>query len=271
MKIATAFAVSLVMAAAAWAGDENDFYPQARRGGGVRGGAKVWLSMETIRAPLEATDASGSNPVTHTKDAFNDDIETFLQQSLATVNFGYEVDQGITIYGKLGFAYSTLVQDTEITSAVGGPDRRGGAIDPYLVYGVGASFSQAAGGQNFFFGRLELTAGEGDIDGDYSYHDVSGDGDVSFARVEGRVGFGTYLESAAAYIGLRYNHLIMTLSLDDTPAAPPDFEVDYAYDTPVGIFFGVGSKPGDRIIWHAEIGFIDNDDFSFEAGAGVAF
>ena len=34
---------------------------------------------------------------------------------------------------------------------------------------------------------------------------------------------------------------------------------------------GVGNRPGERILWHAEIGFIDNDQFSFEAGAGMSF
>lgn len=269
MRTAATVVVLLASAGAVWADD--DFPPQARGPQAPKQGGRVWMEIEIFRGQLEADSASGTNTPEHTTDGFNDDIDTFLQQGIAWVAGGYELDLGLTIYGKLGYAFPTVIQDIDASSIIAGAsdERRSAGLDPFFAYGIGVSFRREMPGGLILLGRAEWTAGTADVD-NTDYHDLGDtDGDYEYRRLEvkGAVGFQT--ELAAPYAGLRYNLLRVDLDLEEPGVAPDNFNVEYELKTPIGVFAGVTGRVADRTIWHAEIGFVDA--LTVEVGVGLAF
>ena len=113
MKPGISVILVLFLAAPAWADTEGLFPTQGRGGrGGIQQGSKIWLTIETIRVPLEATDAKGSSAVNNDDDDFNTNIDTFLQQSTSILNIGYQADPTLVVFAKAGYAYTSMIQDT---------------------------------------------------------------------------------------------------------------------------------------------------------------
>ena len=215
MKPGIAVILVLFLAAPAWADTEELFPTQVRGGrGGIQQGSKIWLTIETIRVPLEATDASGTDPAYNDDDDFNTNIDTFLQQSTSILNIGYQADPTLVVFAKAGYAYTSMIQDTGPGSIVGGPARLGGGLDPYFVYGMGLSYHQAGATKSAIFGRAEMTFGDGEMDSNYSFHSITGSGDLTFKRFEARVGFIHQMPTANAYVGVRYNLLQMEIKMN---------------------------------------------------------
>lgn len=267
MKTTWAAVLAVSLAGTAWADDDT---PQGRGVGTPRAGGRVWFETELLRGQLEATSASGTDPVTHTEDVFNDDIDTFLQQGIAWVAGGYELDMGLTIYGKLGYAFPTLIQEMDPGSILVGTDVHVEASpEPFVTLGLGVSLRRELAGGLVVLGRAEFTAGSGDCN-DVIYHDIGpADGDFDYRRLEIKAAVGLQSEHASPYLGVRYNWITVTMDLTETGAGPESLDVDYELKTPIGVFLGVTGRVADRTLWHAEIGFVDA--ITFEAGVGMAF
>lgn len=261
--------VSALSAAVSRADEWGVREPQGRPGAAPKAGARIWASAELFGGLLEATDASGTDPDFDAASDFKSDIDAWLVQSTGWINGGYEFDFGLTVYGKLGFAFPTLVEDIDAASPiVGGTDvREDVVIDRMPVYGLGLGFRRVIGPSVVVLGRLEYTLGSGEVN-NASYHTLFGDGDYEFSRLELKGAVGLLTDLVVPYLGVRYN--MLTVKLDYTEIGGPDtFDVEYELDTPVGVFVGVTDRVGERIRWNVEIGVIDA--FTFEVGVGLAF
>jgi hypothetical protein len=260
-----------VLAASAVGGGGDDVpEPQGRTARAPKGGGpRFWMETEVLSAKIEASKASGTDPDFDNSSDFNDSIDTTLQQAIPWLAGGYELDFGLTIYAKLGFAYTTLIQDIGSGSVLGPPDiREGGGLDPYLAFGFGAGFRREVSPDFLILGRFELTMGTGDFK-DYVFQDTRGDGDYTFQRVEFKVAGGYQLEALTLYAGARYNLITMNLDLEENVPGPESFDADFEFATPFGVFIGACSRLGERTSWHMEIGFVDA--LSVEVGAGLDF
>jgi hypothetical protein len=226
------------------------------------------MEVEAWHPELEADEASGTDTDFDSASDFNDSIETRLLQTTAFIALGFEIDAGVTFFGKIGYAWSTMEQDIGAGSVLGPPDQQqGGVLDPYVAFGFGAEVRREVGQNMVVLGRAQFIMGQGDVK-DYIYHDELVEGDFLYRRIEFRGAFGYQMETATLYFGARFNLLLVELDVERVVPGE-DYDVEYELDTPVGIFAGVMSRLGERANWHAEVGFVDG--ISFEVGAGMDF
>ncbi len=247
-------------------GDPPD--PQAR-GAKREGGGRAWLELEAFDAVLKADKANGTDTDFDSSSDFNSSIDTTLRAAIPWLAGGYEFDFGLTLYAKLGYAHATLRQDIGSGSVLGPPDiQQGGGFDPFFAFGFGADFRREVSRDFVILGRAEFTMGRGDFE-NYLLQDTLGDGDVDWQRITLRVAAGYQTEICVVQAGLRFSQLTFTVDLEEQVPGPESFEVDYVYDTPVGLFIGASNRLGERVSWRAEIGFIDA--ISVEVGVGLDF
>jgi len=258
----------LASGAAVRADDFGWLDPQAK-GAAAKGGFRAWANTELFGGELEAANASGNDPLFDSESDFNSDVDAWLVQASAWLNAGYELNFGLTIYGKVGFIFPTLVEDIDQASPVSGinDERHDVVVDRMIAYGLGLGFRRQFGTSVVGLARLEYTLGSGDVNNS-TYHTVFGDGDYDYSRLEVRAAVGFLTDLGIPYLGVRYN--MLEAKLDHSEIGGTDtFDVEYELDTPIGVFLGITERLGERVRWSIEVGLLDA--FTFEVGAGLAF